>query len=176
MSTVKAKTTRAVTKTKTARKPDTKVVEIKSPGQPDPRCKKFDYDKVEQYASTGAAARNVARALGCCETTLYARLKDDVKFKEAYSRGRAKAEVKYAQALNDLAFDLDVDSATRYKAITFSLERVHGWYKTTEVVADVTSNNTNKNVNVDARDLKDMSDTELAATIKQLESGLDADE
>ena len=134
----------------------------------DKRCKTFDYKKVEEYASTGASARNIAKALGCCEGTLYARLKDDEDFKEAYARGRANSELKYAAALEGVAFDPMVDASTRLKAITFSLERVHGWYKTTEVKADVSS--VNANVDMTAKDIKGMSDQELAARIRQLEN------
>lgn len=143
---------------------------MKTPEQSkkDPRIKTFDYDKVEQYASTGASARSIAKALGCCETTLYARLKDDENFKEAFTRGRAMSELKYASALEGVAFDEEVDAATRLKAITFNLERIHGWYKKTEVKADV--NSTNTNLELTAKDVKDMSDQELAERIRQLEN------
>lgn len=131
------------------------------------QIKTFDYEKVEQFASTGASARSIAKALGCCEATLYARLKDDKEFKEAYARGRAMSEIKYAAALEEVAFNPEVDATTRLKAITFSLERVHSWYKTTEVKADVNARNTN--LELTAKDVKDMSDQELAERIRQLE-------
>lgn len=136
----------------------------------DKRCKTFDYDKVEQYASTGASARSIAKALGCCEATLYARLKDDTEFKEAYTRGRSKSEIRYASALEGIAFDSEVDATTRLKAITFSLERVHGWYKVSEVKADVSSKNTNLNLDMNDKAVKDMSDQELAERIRMLEN------
>lgn len=106
-----------------------------------PREKKtIDLEKLEQLAQLCDNQDEIARALGMCPTTFYARLNESEEVKETLKRGQAKANIFVAGKL------MEAIKAGNMTAIIFWLKCRAGWKESQQL--DITSSDGSLSGNV----------------------------